>query len=243
VEKIVHITLDYFLEGGRKDGWIADGLHRDFIGTNGLSKISGLNLSDLFILTDADELPRHDVLLFLKGHDGYTEPISILYQCNIFGFFWSPRSPRGAIPQTQQIFAVTTIGMIRYVFQNKVYGVRTAKRFFAKNQLAVQTFTKLGGRILSWAIGAYPVTAGWHCSWCLGIKRIQNKLLSAQNGDFTRWGDYPDKANISYIKSLGSGGVWFDEKGMFTRMNVSGPEHLMKNILKFKHIIYNGYAN
>jgi len=140
------------------------------------------------------------------------------------------------------IMAVTTIGMVRYVFQNMVYGIRSAERFFSNNQLAVQTYTKLGGRILPWTIGAYPVTAGWHCSWCLGIERIQNKLLSAQNGDFPRWGDYPEKTKLSYIESLVGRGVWFDEVASFNKMKVSGPQYLLKHELQFLHIIYNNYT-
>ena len=62
-------------------------------------------------------------------------------------------------------------------------------------------------------IGNVESYAGFHCSWCLTPIAIQTKLLSAQKDDKPRWGDYPEKMKIDYIKSLIS-------KGKVTSYNV-----------------------
>ena len=38
--------------------------------------------------TDGDELPRPELLQFLKLYDGYPQPIAFKYKWSIFGFFW-----------------------------------------------------------------------------------------------------------------------------------------------------------
>ena len=62
----------------------------------------------------------------------------------------------------------------------------------------------------------YPGTeehpAGWHCSWCFSPSGIRMKLTSAMNGDFPRWGDYPEKLNLTYIRGLVKRGAYFDDR-------------------------------
>ena len=47
-----------------------------------------LKPDDLFMYTDGDELPRPEILQFLKLYDGYPQPIAFKYKWSIFGFFW-----------------------------------------------------------------------------------------------------------------------------------------------------------
>jgi hypothetical protein len=98
-------------------------------------------------------------------------------------------------------------------------------------------------RIQHWTIGSDDNDmTGWHCSWCLDAEGIRLKLVSAQNGDFPRWGDYPEKCNITYIKRLVATGTWFDDVSTMKRRDViSGPTSLMKNREKYKHLIENVY--
>lgn len=69
--------LDHFPEGGRQDGWIADDYLRTFLSHNGLSRVVGARSDDVFVIDDADEIPAHEGLLFLKLFDGWTEPFAI----------------------------------------------------------------------------------------------------------------------------------------------------------------------
>jgi beta-1,4-mannosyl-glycoprotein beta-1,4-N-acetylglucosaminyltransferase len=98
-------------------------------------------------------------------------------------------------------------------------------------------------RIQRWTIGSdHNDMAGWHCSWCLDAEGIRVKLVSAQNGDFPRWGDYPEKCNITYIKRLVATGTWFDDVSTMKRRDViSGPPSLMKNRQKYNHMVTNVY--
>ena len=44
-----------------------------------------------FFLSDADEIPRKEVITFLKLYDGYPETFMFLYRWNVFGFFWEEK--------------------------------------------------------------------------------------------------------------------------------------------------------
>ena len=54
----------------------------------GLKSLTDLKDDDLFMYTDGDELPRPELLQFLKLYDGYPQPIAFWYKWSIFGFFW-----------------------------------------------------------------------------------------------------------------------------------------------------------
>ena len=41
----------------------------------GMPRLKGLSPDDLFILDDADEIPKEEVVLFLKMFKGYPEPV------------------------------------------------------------------------------------------------------------------------------------------------------------------------
>lgn len=69
--------LNHFPDGGRQDGWIADDYLRTFLTRNGMSRVVGARSDDVFVINDADEIPAHEGLLFLKLFDGWTEPFAI----------------------------------------------------------------------------------------------------------------------------------------------------------------------
>lgn len=101
------------------------------------------------------------------------------------------------------------------------------------NQTKVQPWT---------AGGSGQDVAGWHCSWCFDTDGIQTKLVSAQNGDFPRWGNYPAKRNSVYIRQLIANGFWFDDKSRLKRYDViSGPASLLANPQRYWSLIHNIY--
>ena len=109
-----------------------------------------------------------------------------------------------------------------------------------------QTYKKMFGderRVRAWTAGdGGSDAAGWHCSWCLDVDGIRTKLTSAQNGDFPRWGDYPDRLNATYIKRLVARGIWFDNVKTFQRYDViSGPPGLFTNERRYWKLIHNVY--
>ena len=42
---------------------------------NGMPRIIGLSPDDIFLLHDADEIPKEEVVMFLKMYRGYPQPI------------------------------------------------------------------------------------------------------------------------------------------------------------------------
>ena len=96
-------------------------------------------------------------------------------------------------------------------------------------------------RVQEWtAGGSGEDVAGWHCSWCMDVNRIRTKLVSAQNGDFPRWGSYPEKLNITYIRGLVRRGVWFDDSSRMKRYDVIfGPRSLLANQHRYANLVGN----
>src|SRR6218665_2254968 len=86
-----------------QDGWIAQRLLRKHMGPECIKRIQGWEMSDLFVLTDADELPSREVLTFVKWHDGYTEPVSVMVRFSVYGFFWSSSYQEQGMPESNEI--------------------------------------------------------------------------------------------------------------------------------------------
>ena len=42
---------------------------------NGIPRIIGLSPDDIFLLNDADEIPKEEIVMFLKMYKGYPQPI------------------------------------------------------------------------------------------------------------------------------------------------------------------------
>jgi len=134
---VVHIFLNYFPATAYSDGWVADALHRNYLGTHGLRRLGGLRVDDLLVLTDADELPSRQVLSFLKWHDGYSEPVSFSYQWSVYGLFWGVPDVNGVI-KTQHIPSAITVAMAIFVFRYQIYFIRNAPTFITQHAFDVK---------------------------------------------------------------------------------------------------------
>ena len=243
--KIVHVFLDFFPQEGYKNGWIEDDLLRNYIVSHGLTnQLSGYRHDDIFILTDADEIPKRETILFLKLHDGYPEPFGYNYQWNTWGFFWKAND--NAITH---VYAGMTVGMLLHIFSQKAIKIRGCE-YFLHNEGANELSWYLShGKNVSvhfWSFGNANKPAGWHCSWCCDPECIQTKLVSAQNGDFPRWGDFPDKREISYIISLVKYGLWFDNVSKMLKANYGNsteyaPKYFLENENKYSYLLHNKY--
>ncbi len=205
--KLFYLFLDTFPEEGKNDGWLVDQNMRHFIGSEGLRRVVNKKPDDIFIYTDADELPSREALLFLKLHDGYPEPFGFTLRWSVFGFFWRQLEPT-------RVYAGCTIAMMRYVFQYDAYQLRSGD-YYTRHQPLIQAYTQTGGHVYDWHLGEVGVNAGWHCSWCMPPERIKIKLQSAINADFPRWGDFPEKLKVDYIRNLIKTGTWFDDTTRF----------------------------
>ena len=69
------------------------------------------------------------------------------------------------------------------------------------------------------------------------------RLLSAQKHDSPRWGDYPEKTNLTYIAGLLENGEWFDGTAPFISVkedeepNFYAPEFFLKRREKYRYLL------
>ncbi|XP_037579365.2 beta-1,4-mannosyl-glycoprotein 4-beta-N-acetylglucosaminyltransferase [Dermacentor silvarum] len=148
--------------------------------------LGNISDDDLFLLTDADELPNRDVVLFLKHHDGYGEPIGLTLRWFLYGFFWERRS-------AMHVYAVCTVGFLRTVCANDPVTLRQGRCLVPKlpspihrPRPTVPVLVGTGTVAHQWVIqGARPRFSGWHCSWCFnaqGIQVMQPSTLARTTG-------------------------------------------------------------
>ena len=117
------------------DGVVADADMRRHLGQEGLKRVTDVRLDDLFIFTDGDEIPKFEVLLFLKLHDGIPQLVGLHNIWAIFGFFWQvdPLIYGGGIHYTN---SVLTVQFFRDFYQYDASRVRTND--FLKESLNIQ---------------------------------------------------------------------------------------------------------
>ena len=227
--KIMYVFLDHFPDGARENGWIAEDYGRNYLLKKGVQQLKGTSPRDLFVYNDADEVPSFESMLFLKLHEGYSEPVGFMLNWACFGFFWTQN----------KLFQSTSVCSLQFLDEiagNDVSSLRGQKYLKKKTHKK----TKYG---VAWYIGTAKSKGGWHCSWCMPVEDVQNKLVSAINGDFPRWGDYPEKRKLPYIRNLIKTGTWFNDKKLSTR-NVSyvsdpsiAPEHFLNNAKHFRFLL------
>ncbi|CAD5115157.1 unnamed protein product [Dimorphilus gyrociliatus] len=241
-KKLVYVHLNFYPKeasgkaGG--DGWIADALFRNYMGQHGMTKqLKGYRHDDILLMHDADELIMPEVTQFLKLHDNYPEPFGVNLKWNIYGFFWQGNKP------IWHIMCGCTMGFLAHVLNYKAYEVRTADRAMVRHSSKLNSYLKTGVNIRTWDIGSEQYPAGWHCSWCGSPETVRHKLESAINADFPRWGNYPEKRKLPFIKSLINNGIWFDEQSRFTKCNNNSkfyaPPYLLRYRETYKYLLEN----
>lgn len=188
----------------REEGWVPEQYARTYIGQEGMKHVTGTKPDDLFLYTDADELPSRDALLFLKLNDGYPEPFGVSLRWSVYGFFWHQYD-------NTRIMVGATCGMFRYVYGHDVQKLRSADYLGSMSSSALRGYLSTGASVYQWTLAMDYLSAGWHCSWCLTPEKIRLKLTSAINADFPRWGNYPEKLKLTYIRGLIRKGYWFDD--------------------------------
>ena len=58
------------------------------MGQEGMKLVNNVRDDDLFLMTDGDEVPFREPLLFLKLYDGYTVPVAMNLRWTTFRFYW-----------------------------------------------------------------------------------------------------------------------------------------------------------
>ncbi|KAL1419541.1 hypothetical protein MTO96_025284 [Rhipicephalus appendiculatus] len=220
--KIVPISVHFFnyAEG---DPWGPENYFRTSVWYEGHRRLKDIRGDDLFIMSDADEIPSRDVVLFLKHHDGFGEPMKLRLRWLTYGFYWENSRP-------VDVGGVCTVAYIRNVYENDSLRLRSMRTFAQNNMPNTGTFSKM------WTIaGTSPRYAGWHCSWCFDVAGIQMKLAAAQRDDGVRWGDIAEKSDTNYINSLRRKGLYFDDSSKLTPCdpNETAPAYVRENAERF----------
>ncbi|XP_063585389.1 beta-1,4-mannosyl-glycoprotein 4-beta-N-acetylglucosaminyltransferase-like [Penaeus indicus] len=250
-DKLVYINLGFFSAEAKESGWIADAYLRYYMGIKGLPLLKGLREDDLFVLSDADEIPSREVIAFLKLYDGYSEPIAFGLRWNVFSFAWKMPADAtfwnwisGEREKLTVVNSAATIGMLRRVLLNNTFYIR--KQDAWKNEKLTESLEKYreeGHLVKDWVAGTIGHYAGWHCSWCFSPPNIVKKMDAAQANDKPRWGDYPEKKNLTYITSRLWKGRWFDGKLQLIRVTNSdqrfyAPKYFLDHPDLYRSLLY-----
>lgn len=179
----------------------------------------------------------------MKLYDGYPEPIALTLRWSIYGFFWKRSvSDSPHVEDVTRIVAISTMRMIRQVYDGKVMSIR--RNYLTTEPLLsrVETYKKSGHPVKEWNIGEVGAYAGFHCSWCYSPEGIKLKLMSAQKDDKPRWGDFPDKLDLGYISGLIQNGRWFDNSQPFFLVKpeqdpLYAPAYILKHKNRFHYLL------
>ena len=177
----------------------------------------------------------------------------------MFGFYWLKAEDPGELEKLPligglfrkkqrperllQLWVTCTLGMLRDVYHNNAMLMRRnvwKEKLLGKEVATYQN--KTGARIRPWEVGKLDHFGGYHCSWCYDPEGIRTKLMSAQADDKPRWGDYPEKTNLTYIAKLIETGGWFDETRPFIYngnmdSKFYAPQYMLDNFNRFKYLL------
>ncbi|CAN7984113.1 unnamed protein product, partial [Ixodes pacificus] len=226
--KIILLTseVNYAMD---EDPWAPENNVRSLLWKEGRHRFKNLRDDDLFMLGDADEIPSREVVLFLKYHDGYGEPVAFGLRWFLYGFFWENDRP-------VIVTSVCTVGYLRDVYGDDSNLVRKNGR----RRVIQPTRTSTGTVWTPWTIkGVSPKYAGWHCSWCFSISGIQLKLASAQRDDGIRWADFAEKNDPEYISFLRREGRYFDESPPLRKADGyrAAPAYVVQEEKRWPHLL------
>nr|XP_050022524.1 beta-1,4-mannosyl-glycoprotein 4-beta-N-acetylglucosaminyltransferase-like [Dermacentor andersoni] len=224
--KIILLNIGVY-NYGDGDPWAPENYFRRSIWLEGQGHLKNLHDDDLFMIADADEIPTRDVLLFLKHHDGYGEPVRVSLRWFLYGFYWENARP-------VEVGGACTVAFLRYVYDNDTLRLRIADAYISKR--LPYTGTSQG----HWTItGTWPRYAGWHCSWCFDVHGIQVKLTAAQRDDGIRWGDFAQKRDREYIHGLRKSGRYFDDSPPLKSCdaNEAAPAYVRNNADRFPYLM------
>jgi beta-1,4-mannosyl-glycoprotein beta-1,4-N-acetylglucosaminyltransferase len=87
--KILYIYLDSIPPEYINDGWLAEAFLRNVMSSNALARLKGVTDEDLFLSFDADEIPKAEVLQFLKLHSGFGNPVQFNMRWSVYRYYWA----------------------------------------------------------------------------------------------------------------------------------------------------------
>ncbi|TKS68622.1 Beta-1,4-mannosyl-glycoprotein 4-beta-N-acetylglucosaminyltransferase [Collichthys lucidus] len=156
---------------------------------------------------------------------------------SLYGFFWKQFG-------SLEVVSGCTVGMLRDVYDGD--GIKLRRREYYTMPGFRKYENDTGHILVQWSVGSPFHFAGWHCSWCFTPEGIYFKLVSAQNGDFPRWGDYEDKRDLNYIRDLIRTGGWFDGSVQEyppadPKEHMYAPKYMLEHSDRYRYLLENPY--
>lgn len=168
--KSVAITVRNFSDD---NPWATEDYLRTSMWREGRLQLQDIQDDDLFWISDADEIPSRDVMLFLKHHDGYGEPIALNLRWFLYGFFWENENP-------VRVAGICTISFLRNSYGSNSLLVRRMS-----TGITHEMSPNVGTHHQEWTItGKSPRYAGWHCSWCFDAPGMQVRKRVVKHPSF-----------------------------------------------------------
>lgn len=157
---------------------------------------------------------------------------------SLYGFFWKQFG-------SLEVVSGCTVGMLRDVYDGD--GIKLRRREYYTMPGFRKYENDTGHILVQWSLGSPFHFAGWHCSWCFSPEGIYLKLVSAQNGDFPRWGDYEEKRDLNYIRDLIRTGGWFDGSlqeypPVDPKEHMYAPKYMLENFNRYHYLLENPYS-
>ena len=122
--KILYVYMESIPESYIKDGWQTESYLRNFMSAHALNRIENLQDEDLFLSFDADEIPKVEVLEFLKFHDGYSGFLQFNTRWSVYAYYWA----NVAHDQTTNPLRVgSTVANLKNKCMSNVYNIRSMK--------------------------------------------------------------------------------------------------------------------
>ncbi|KAK8759480.1 hypothetical protein V5799_002889 [Amblyomma americanum] len=140
-------------------GVVRVALHRIFMDalmTTFTTSLPRIDEDTLVLFTSADEIPSASVINFLSHHDGLPDVISFRYAKSIYSF---------SVAHVQRMS--TERAACTWQFLRDDLFVSLDRLRFAYTRAAEQS-----------TVGTTSQPAGWHCSWCLGLSGVVDKIAS-----------------------------------------------------------------
>jgi len=233
--KIRHVKLDnnpasvksgYHGSQEWGDYWIYEEHQRDAIGLRGVQELvdrGAVGREDLVFVMDTDEMPRPDVLNYLRWHDGLPLLIRLWMRWSFYTYSWL--NEKG-----WPVCAAVTVGILQ---QHHWRTSRLRLDFFSEEDDHQRRVLDVGNE------GGAAPGGGWHCSWCFSTRLYLDKLQSFAHREMLK--DHPDLKQQSTVVAMKRSGKWLTGKGRGVKALETDPEfspvYVVENRERFLHLI------
>ncbi|MFN0123280.1 MAG: hypothetical protein ACKV2V_22485 [Blastocatellia bacterium] len=213
-DKLAYVPVDDMPDGG--DAWVRENFQRNCIARG----LTDLRDEDLVLVSDADEIPRHEVVAALRqySHDLFGQRLPMFYYR--FNYF------NHAGTEPHQVWSIGVRG-------RKFHSGQSAREL-AYNMAGVKNWLQVKRRK-----GRIIPEAGWHFSW-LGDE--SHVIYKHQSYAHQEQYDPALMARLNIERLIAAGSDHLDAGRAWTIVEIDDyfPRHLVENYARFSRLIAPG---